>query len=145
MDLYADNILDHYKHPHHKMETQGIASLQDPTVVHTEKNLSCGDVLTIQLTIKDDHIAEIGWSGEGCAISQAAMSMLAEELMGTSIPDIDALTPQDIKDLLGVPISNRRIKCALLSLHTLKNAMHDLRKEPAQGWTETVGNEKKDS
>lgn len=135
MDLYADIILDHYREPRHKRD------LADVSVTHTEKNLSCGDEVTLQLKINGDIVEELGWIGDGCAISQAGMSMLAEEIAGKSLTDIDALTPADIRTMLGIPVGHRRIKCALLCLHTLKNALHQLRSEPLQSWAETVGND----
>ena len=133
MDLYAENILDHYRHPRHKQ------TMEHPTVSHEEKNLSCGDTLTVMLSIHDDRVDGISWQGDGCAVSQAAMSILSEELYGKSLSDLDALTAKDIHELLGIPIGNRRVKCALLCLHTLKNAVHTFRKEPLQSWTDTVG------
>lgn len=132
MDLYADSILDHYRSPRQK------GTLASATIIHTEKNLSCGDVITLELHLNGEIIDDIRWSGEGCAISQAAMSMLAEELIGKNLNDIDALNSDDIRTMLGVPISTRRLKCALLSLHTLKNAIHGLKKEEPQSWLETV-------
>jgi nitrogen fixation NifU-like protein len=135
VDLYADNILDHYRAPRKKGE------MPHASISHTEKNLSCGDVLSVHLHIDDRTITEIAWQGEGCAISQAAMSMLAEMLAGKSIDDIDALNEANVRALLGVPVGPRRVKCALLGLHTLKNALHLKRQEPLQGWMETVGNE----
>jgi nitrogen fixation NifU-like protein len=134
MDLYAENILDHYRHPRHKQ------TMEKPTVTHEEKNLSCGDTLTIMLHIDDNRIDDISWQGSGCAVSQAAMSILADELQNKTLNDLDALTTKDIHDLLGIPIGNRRVKCALLCLHTLKNALHTFRTEPLQSWTDTVGN-----
>lgn len=134
MDLYADNILDHYKHPHHK------EMMNDATVTHAEKNLSCGDTITLMLKINDDRVADVRWQGEGCAISQAAMSILSDELIGKTLSELDAITPEQIKAMIGIEVGNRRIKCALLCLHTLKNALHAYRKEPQQGWMETVGN-----
>lgn len=138
MDLYADTILDHYRHPRKKLKLQK----EQWKVMHQEENLSCGDVVKIGLRIEDDRISAIAWEGEGCAISQAAMSMLSEELIGKKMSDIQALSPNDILTLLGVPISPRRIKCALLCLHTLKNTMHFYRDEPSQSWQETVGEDK---
>lgn len=134
MDLYADAILDHYKHPRHKGE------LSDASVVHSEKNLSCGDTLTLHLKIDTNRIADLLWSGEGCAISQAGMSILSDELIGKTVEEAHALTEADIRTMLGVPISTRRLKCALLCLHTLKNALHLYAREPLQTWQETVGN-----
>lgn len=137
MDLYADTILDHYRHPHKKLKIEN----GEWKIKHEEENLSCGDTIKIGLHIENDHIQDLAWEGEGCVISQAAMSLLSDQLIGKSMSDIDALTPNEITALLGVPISPRRMKCALLCLHTLKNTMHLYRDEPSQGWQETVGNE----
>lgn len=132
MDIYAENIIDHYKHPHKKER------LASPTVSYEEKNPSCGDTLTVDLEIENETVTGVGWTGEGCAISQAAMSILSDELAGKPITFADGLKAEDIKTLLNVPIGARRMKCALLCLHALKNALHAHRKEPAQGWQETV-------
>lgn len=132
MSIYAENILDHYRHPRAKH------AIDDATVSHEEKNVSCGDTLTIDLKLVDGKISVLGWHGEGCAISQAAMSMLSEELIGKSLDDIAAMTPKDIYDLLGVPVGPRRFKCALLCLHALKNAVNVHMKKPVQSWVETV-------
>jgi nitrogen fixation NifU-like protein len=118
MDLYADNILEHYRNPRGKEE------VDDPSIEHEEKNVSCGDAIKLQLKIEDGSITAVGWSGTGCAISQAAMSMLAEELEGMNVDDASKLSEQNVYDLLGVPISPRRVNCALLSLHVLKNAVN---------------------
>lgn len=131
MDLYAENILDHYKHPRHTGHLSRAVS-------HREENISCGDDLTIDLVIDDGVIADLKWRGEGCAISQAAMSLLSEELIGMSVADAEALKPDEVYSLLGVPIGPRRFKCALLGLHTLKNALRAAHGEPAQSWLETV-------
>ncbi len=128
MDVYAENILDHYRTP------RGKHSLPAPSVTHEEINVSCGDALTIQLLIKDGTVTKIGWEGTGCAVSQAAMSMLSEELMEKSTENLEKLKKEDIYELLGVPIGPRRVKCALLGLHTLKNALRKSRGELLQGW-----------
>ncbi|MFH1671043.1 MAG: iron-sulfur cluster assembly scaffold protein [Patescibacteria group bacterium] len=135
MDLYAENILDHFKHPCNK----GV--LVNPTVEHKEVNLSCGDELTIQLIIIDDFIRELRWEGTGCAISIGAMSILSEELIGKSLEEASSFSIDDVKKLLGVPISQRRLKCAMLGLHTLKNALHAMNQEPSQGWGTAIANE----
>ncbi len=132
MDIYADNILDHYKHP------RGSGSLAKPTVSHREENASCGDDLTIDLELKDGKIVDLKWRGEGCAISQAAMSILSEELIGMTTAEIEKLTPQDMYSKLGVPIGPRRFKCALLCIHTLKNALRLSMGNSVQTWLETV-------
>lgn len=134
MDLYAETILDHYKHP----RLQG--RLDQPSVTRSEKNLSCGDSLTLDLQIEDTVIQKLAWIGGGCAISQAGMSLLAEVLVGKTVGEASMLSDKDIRELLGVDIGTRRAKCALLCLHTLKNAIHTYRGEAAEGWNETIGN-----
>ncbi|PIQ76825.1 SUF system NifU family Fe-S cluster assembly protein [Candidatus Peregrinibacteria bacterium CG10_big_fil_rev_8_21_14_0_10_49_24] len=132
MDLYAENILDHYRDPRHK----GVLANAD--ITHSEANISCGDEVTLHIRIEDNRIADIAWEGTGCAISQAGISILCEELHGMSVHDATALTKEDIYELLGIPVGPRRFKCALLCLHTLKNALHICEGEPVQDWLQTV-------
>ncbi len=132
MDLYAENILDHFRSP------RGKEPLGKPTVEHHEINASCGDELTVQLKIDDENITGFSWSGTGCAISQAAMSMLSEELAGMSLQEAGKMKPEHIKELLGVPVGTRRIKCALLGLHALKNALLKYAGKKPQSWVETT-------
>ena len=132
MDLYAENILAHYRDPQNKGELQGAS------VTHTEANHTCGDEITVQMNMKDGRIAEIAWQGAGCAISQAGMSMLSEEVRGMTLEKAGALGQKDVYDLLGIPVGPRRFKCALLCLHTLKNTLNVYRKVPVQGWLKTV-------
>ena len=136
MDLYAENILDHYHHP------RGTGTLRSPTVRHQEENLSCGDELTIDLTISSGKIKKIAWRGTGCAISQASMSMLSEELVGMTIEKAELLDQKNIIELLHVPVGARRTKCALLSLHTLKNALRTHAGLSVQDWNATIGGAK---
>jgi len=72
-------------------------------------------------------VLDVKWKGEGCAISQAAMSILSDELLDMNLDEVIALENQDILDMLGVEITPRRTKCALLSLLTLRNAFIDMR------------------
>lgn len=134
MDLYAENILEHYRNPVFKQV------ITDPSVLHEEINASCGDRVTVMLRIDEDVVTEVGWQGEGCAISQAGMSLLSEGLVGMSLADITALSRTDIDTLLGVPVGTRRFKCALLCLHAVKNACRKHQGLPVHGWLETVGN-----
>lgn len=133
MDLYADNILDHYKHPHHHGE------LSDASIVHTENNPSCGDILTLHVKIDGERVTNSAWTGDGCAISQAGMSILSDELSGKTITELASLDAATIQTMLGIPVGTRRLKCALLCLHTLQNALHAYKQEPAQAWHETIG------
>ena len=106
--------------------------------MHTEKNPSCGDLITIYLQIDDDVITKLAWAGDGCAISQAAISMLHEELEGKTVQEALALKPQFILELLGLEISERRMKCALLCLHALLNTVHMYQLNEVQTWNTTL-------
>ena len=136
MDLYAENILDHYRDPRHKVEN-GKWKMEN-VLTHTEKNISCGDEITVALSIKDDKVESIEWSGSGCAISQAGMSIFAQEYEGKDIDTILQLHKDDVYQLLGVPVGPRRFKCALICLHTVKNALHTYKGEKPQSWLRTV-------
>lgn len=134
MDLYAENILEHYRNPRGK----GTGNSKQGTVTHSEANVSCGDELTVSLLIESNVIRRITWDGIGCAISQAAMSMLSEELENVTLSSVEGLSKDNIYDLLGIPVSTRRMKCALLCLHAVKNALRKATGFAPQSWLETV-------
>jgi nitrogen fixation NifU-like protein len=113
-DLYQQNILDHWKHPRNS------GQLEQATVSYEAVNPLCGDKLRFDLLIEDDTLKDIMFSGRGCAISQAAASMLTEVVKGKPLGEVRALSKDDILDLLGIPIGYTRLKCALLGLKALK-------------------------
>jgi nitrogen fixation NifU-like protein len=92
-------------------------------------NPLCGDKLRIDLQIEDGMITDVGFTGRGCAISQAAASMLTEEIKGKSVAEVRALSKDDVLDLLGIPIGYARLKCALLGLKAIKVGVYDLADE----------------
>ena len=125
-DLYRENILDHGMNPRHR-------GLLDPADVDYEAhNPLCGDRLRLTLRVDENNrVTEVGWDGEGCAISQASSSMLGEMIIGKTVDEVREINKQEIFDLLGIPLSMNRIKCALLSLQVLKiglYGMHEWRK-----------------
>lgn len=119
MEMYQQNIIDHYKDPRNK------AQMDDATVVGKDNNPTCGDFLVLQLKIEENKITDVKFQGTGCAISQSAISMLTEKLVGLSIDEARKIDRDYIFKLLGVPISHARINCALLSLKVLKLCVYN--------------------
>jgi nitrogen fixation NifU-like protein len=124
-DLYRDYILEHYRRPHN------FGVLDNPTATYEGANPLCGDRITLMLGIRDGVVAEVGFTGRGCAISQASASLLTDEIKGKSVDEVAKLSTQDLLDLLGIEISPARLKCALLSLDTLEHALAEAGAAPA--------------
>jgi nitrogen fixation NifU-like protein len=118
-DLYRDYILEHYRRPHN------FGVLDDANAQHEGANPLCGDRITMQLRLSGGKIAGVGFTGRGCAISQASASLLTDEIKGKSVDEAAKLTSSDVMDMLGIDISPARMKCALLSLETLQHALGD--------------------
>jgi nitrogen fixation NifU-like protein len=118
-DLYRDYILEHYRRPHN------FGVLDDANAQHEGANPLCGDRITLQLRLSGGKIAGVGFTGRGCAISQASASLLTDEIKGKSVDEAAKMTSNDVIDMLGIEISPARLKCALLSLETLQHALGD--------------------
>lgn len=115
MNLYQENILDHYKNPRRWGE------IADADQVLEGANISCGDEIRFFLKFdRKNKIADLRWHGRACAICLASASMLAEQLIGQPIAQIKKLTKKEILANLGIDLSPIRLKCALLPLETLK-------------------------
>jgi len=120
-DMYRENILDHGMNPRNK-------GVLDPATIDYEvTNPLCGDRLRLTLRVDENNvITGVGWDGEGCAISQAAASMLGEEIIGMTVDEVKDISREHVFDLLGIPISQNRVKCALLGLKALHVSLHGL-------------------
>jgi nitrogen fixation NifU-like protein len=134
--LYQEVILDHYKRPQHK----GLAATYDAQVHHV--NPSCGDEITLNVSLEGDKVAAITWDGVGCSISQASVSILSDLLLGKSIAEADYILNnftelmqskgtmvgddailEDAVAMAGVSKFPARIKCALLGWMAYKDAV----------------------
>ncbi|CAN5801390.1 iron-sulfur cluster assembly scaffold protein [soil metagenome] len=119
-DLYRDEILEHYRNPHN------FGTLDEPTAVKEGANPLCGDRITLMLGIDDQGtVQDVAFTGRGCAISQASASMLTDEIKGKTLSEVAQLGRQNVLDNLNIEISPARMKCAMLSLETLKSAVDD--------------------
>ena len=116
-DLYRDFILEHYKRP----RNFGELTVHDHEA--HEVNPLCGDELGVQIEVRDGRIADLRFQGHGCAISQAAASIASEELKGMPLAEVAELGADWMIDLLGIPVSATRRKCALLNLKVVRGAV----------------------
>jgi nitrogen fixation protein NifU and related proteins len=114
---YIDNILDHYENPRHR------GDMPDATVSLKGGNPGCGDIVTMHLKIDDSqHITDASFEGEGCTISQAAASMLTEQIIGKTLEEVNNMDYTQFIEDLGRDVVINRIKCATLALNTVKAA-----------------------
>ena len=124
--LYREVILDHYKNP------RGHGVIEDPDAEAEGQNPLCGDEVSIFVTFGEDGetIDDVKFSGRGCAISQAATSMLMEMTKGRTADEVAALDKDELLAEIGVPLTPVRLKCAMLGLTTLKVALHKAKGTP---------------
>ena len=127
--LYREVILDHYKNP------RGHGLIEDADAEAEGQNPLCGDEVSIYVAFGEDGdtIDEVKFSGRGCAISQAATSMLTELVQGRTAQEVATLPRDDLLDEIGIPLTPVRLKCALLGLSTLKLALHKAKGTPLPG------------
>jgi nitrogen fixation NifU-like protein len=120
-DLYRDIILDAYKNPRNR------GHLEAPEAWYEDENPLCGDVVRIELRIRDGMIVDARFSGHGCAISQASADLLLERVKGQPLEVVRDLTREDVFAELGVQsLTSARVKCALLPLKVLKASAYGL-------------------
>jgi nitrogen fixation NifU-like protein len=118
--MYREVILDHYKNP------RGHGALEGAHAHAEGQNPLCGDEVTVYVRFGEDGetIDEVGFEGRGCAISQAATSMLTELVKGRKAADVAVLPKEELLDEIGIPLTPIRLKCAILGLGVLKVALH---------------------
>src|SRR5262252_5942140 len=125
--LYREVILDHYKNP------RGHGVIPDADAQAEGQNPLCGD--------DGDTIDDVKFEGRGCAISQAATSMLTEMVQGRSATEIAALPKEELLEEIGIPLTPVRLKCAILGLGVLKVALHRAKGTPLPEEWSTLADE----
>jgi nitrogen fixation protein NifU and related proteins len=125
-NLYREQILDHYKNP------RGHGALEDADARAEGMNPLCGDEVTIAVAFADDGdtIRDVAFEGRGCAISQAATSMLMEMVKGRRASEVATMPKDELLDEIGIPLTPIRLKCAILGLGVLKVALHKSKGTP---------------
>ena len=118
-NLYRDFILEHYRNPHNR----GVLAEHD--LRFADSNPTCGDEMRMTLRLDDARlrVADVAFTGRGCAISQASASILTDELRGLTMTELEAIDPKEVVENLGVPIGPARLKCALLVYKVLQGAV----------------------
>jgi len=119
LELYTEIILDLYKNPLNK------GFIENPTHEFLRSNPLCGDEIKIQLIIENNKIKDVKFQGIGCAISQASASLLTEKIKNENmnIDEAKNLNKDDILEMLHIPLSPVRLRCALLGLDALRGAL----------------------
>lgn len=115
--MYRQAILDHYKDPVNWGRTEPV------DVEHEGDNPLCGDHLTITLALDGETVVDARFEGQGCAISQAATDIFLEEVKGAPVDDVLAMDRETVSGLLGIELSPARVKCAILGLVIVRDAL----------------------
>ncbi len=121
---YIESILDHYDHPRNKI------ALESADIEASGGNPGCGDIVVMYATVDSrGTIVQAAFQGEGCTISQAAASMLTEELVGKSLDQVKAMSYEDVMEEMGRDVVSTRTKCATLALTIMKRAAERYERE----------------
>jgi len=133
-DMYREHILDHYKHP------RNFGVLKPAAVDHEANNPLCGDQIRLTFNVdKNDIVTDVKFSGRGCAISQASASLLTTRIKGKPLSEIRTIDRDQVVQMLGIPISPVRLKCALLSLAVLREGVEIYEKQLPPGSGSSAG------
>ncbi|OGG05738.1 hypothetical protein A3D05_00945 [Candidatus Gottesmanbacteria bacterium RIFCSPHIGHO2_02_FULL_40_24] len=123
-DIYRENILDNYRHP------KNFGKLVNADIEEELGNPFCGDKIAVSLKLTGTHkqgvdrkVRDIRFNGQGCAVSIASASLVTEYIKGKSLREIMALNRETVLSLMGIELTPTRLKCALLSLETVQNAV----------------------
>lgn len=116
-DLYTERILDHWEQSPYR------GRLDEPALSADGYNQFCGDAIHLEIALEGEQIRTVRFSGEGCIISQAAASLLAERVEGGTIVEAQRLDAATFLRDLGLTLSPARMKCALLALSVLHQAL----------------------
>jgi nitrogen fixation NifU-like protein len=118
--IYREIILDHYQNPRNR------GTLDPNDYSYEDSNPLCGDEVRIDVRVTDGTVSEVAFSGQGCAISQAAASILMELVEGKPLDEVKRIGKDELLEEIGIDLSPARLKCALLSLKVLKAGIYGI-------------------
>lgn len=119
MNLYKEELLEHYKNP------QNYGKIEQPDIATEEYNPSCGDSIELTISLKNDFVSDIKFTGKGCVISQASASMLTSKCKGLKIDQIGQFNQAFMLNLLGIDLGPNRLKCAMLCLYAVHKGLSE--------------------
>lgn len=122
-DMYKEELLEHYREP------QNYGKIEDADVQYRDFNPVCGDEVEIFINVQANKVDGIKFTGKGCAISQAAASIVTEHIKGMKVDEVKTFTNEKMLELLPIEVSNLRIKCALLALKAIQKGLHGVKNE----------------
>ena len=123
MDIYREIILDHYKNP------RNYGQIKDADIKAQGDNPLCGDKITVYAKVSEDRLYDVSFQAEGCVISIASASIVFENIKGKRVDDILSMGRDEVEGLLRVKLGHNRIKCAVLPLKTLQQALAEKKKK----------------
>lgn len=119
MDLYKEEVMDHYEHPRNQGQLDG-----ENVVTEQATNASCGDMTQFYLRVEKGVIKEVKWRGSGCAITIAAASKLSEYLEGKTKREIEKMSEEELTKIgVGFEVNPGRIKCLMLPSRAVKKLL----------------------
>jgi nitrogen fixation NifU-like protein len=122
--MYSQRLLDHYRYPRNKgaLESSDAPHAPGQVLAAEEYNPLCGDRVRLEMRLEAERIAEVGWTGRGCALCMGAASILAEMVEGHTLDELVAVGQQEFLAELGSDIRPARLKCALLPWMAFRHA-----------------------
>ncbi|MDE1823118.1 MAG: SUF system NifU family Fe-S cluster assembly protein [Candidatus Micrarchaeota archaeon] len=132
LDMYAEELLYSYEHPHNKGKLEGADA-----EMH-EENISCGDKITVYLKIEDGKVSDVKFEGSGCVISMGSASMLTESIKGKSVAELESMGKTGLLQVIGIDPGPVRMHCATLSLRAVKEAVFKYDKKPVDKTTKEL-------
>ena len=115
MDIYAEEVMDHYENPRNQGELSG-----SDVKTARDANASCGDMIQFFVKTEVGRIVEVKWKGIGCAISSAAASKLSEWIMGREMREIEKMSEEELTKVIGFQVNPGRVKCLTLPVRVVK-------------------------